>query len=165
MFLSFGRFHGGKHVATMPPHSCDQAIRTDRAACGAQKTCAQCTVGVKPSGRNTKARRGCMSCGPWHYRHEVGSSAAVSSSNGIRGLRLSRPVVRGVNRGGAETPRPAGVACLAGLGTTAAESPSAAVSSSNGIRGLRLSRPVVMGVKRASRSSLVLLSAPTGGAT
>ena len=43
-------------MATMPRHSLDQAIRTDRAACGAQKACAQCNVGVKPPRRHTKAR-------------------------------------------------------------------------------------------------------------
>ena len=32
VFLSFGRFHGGNHVATMPRHSRDQAIRAGTAA-------------------------------------------------------------------------------------------------------------------------------------
>ncbi len=60
---------------------------TGRAACDAQKACAQCNVGVKPSRRNTKAHDGRGSCGPWHYyRTRAESQRQYLGTNDLKGF-------------------------------------------------------------------------------
>ncbi len=63
-----------------------------------RKACAQCNVGVKPSRRITKAHRrlsGAASPGPAAARENCPDSSILDSP--FEELRLSRPVVRGVN--------------------------------------------------------------------